>query len=240
VIFVIEPDVVKEICASYADHPGFRHEFWTWFAEGGFDIVALRRFALAYYQHVRHFRLHIAGALTIAPSEELQTVLAENLADEYGIPLAERPVADSHPEMFRKFMYSLGLTAADWDNAQPITGIRRFHEIHFALFRGGLVSETLGAVVFGMESSTPYRHSMVIDGINRFCKHSGIVVDAAFFETHVSGDEEHGAALMSSALPFIEADPDGVMRGVHLSFDARKVFLDDLACEIIAAPTPGA
>jgi pyrroloquinoline-quinone synthase len=228
---------IERIRESYADHPGYQHRFWQWFAQGAFDEAGLRRFALAYYQHVRRFRLYVAGALTIAPSEELQAVLAENLADEYGVPLAGRPAAESHPEMFRRFMRSLGLTETDWEGDEPIEGIRRFQEVHFALFRGGLVSETIGAVVFGMESSTPYRHGMVLRGLDAFGRRTGRVVDAVFFESHVTGDETHSEELIEVAGPFVEADPDGVMRGARLSFDARRLFLDDLGRQV-GAPVP--
>lgn len=226
------PSIIGEIRSSYAEHPGFQHEFWRWFAQGSFGATALRRFALAYYQHVRRFRLYIAGALTIAPSEELQAVLAENLADEYGVHLAGQAATDSHPEMFRRFMRSLGLEESDWADRESIEGLRRFQAIHFAMFQGDLVPETLGAVVFGMESSTPFRHGMVLQGLENFQQHSALAVDAGFFECHVVGDEGHSAELIDAALPFIEADPEGVMRGARLSFDARKLFLDDLMREV--------
>jgi pyrroloquinoline-quinone synthase len=221
--------IITTIRTSYARHPGFQHYFWKWFALGDFTEAQLRHFALVYYQHVKRFRLYIAGAITISPAEDLQRVLAENLADEYGVALAGQPLADSHPEMYRKFMRSLGLSEVDWKDAEPISGIRRFQEIHFALFRGGLVSETLGAVIFGMEASTPYRHGSVVEGLKRFREHSDLDIDATFFEAHVCGDEAHSRDLLNAAMPFIEADPEGVARGARLSFDARKVFLDDLA-----------
>jgi pyrroloquinoline-quinone synthase len=179
-------------------------------------------------ERVRRFRLYVAGALTIAPSEELQTVLAENLADEYGIPLAGQPPQDSHPEMFRRFMRSMGLDETVWDAYEPIEGIKRFQQIHFAMFRGGLVSEMLGAVVFGMESTTPYRHGMVLKGVGKYCERTGETFDTTYFEAHVTGDEEHTVELLEAAEPFIEADPEGIMRGARLSFDARKLFLDSL------------
>jgi len=233
-----ESAMITDIRASYAYHPGFQHYFWKWFALGDFDEARLRQFALLYYQHVRRFRLYIAGAITIAPSEALQRVLAENLADEYGVALAGQPVADSHPEMYRKFMRSLGLSEADWNNAEPIAGICRFQEIHFALFRGGLVAEMIGAVVFGMESSTPYRHGSVVEGLKVFRPHSRLDIDATFFEAHVSGDEAHSRDLLNAAMPFIEADPEGVGRGARLSFDARKLFLDDLAQALNVSHVP--
>lgn len=227
-----EPSIVDDIRRSYADHPGYRHTFWDWFAQADLSAQDIRKFALLYYEHVLRFRLYIAGALTVAPSEALQVAFAEILADEYGVPLAGQPAADSHPEMFRGFMRSLGLTQTEWSNNRPLAGIRHFRDVHFALFRGDLVSETLGAVAFGMESTTPYRHGKVLDGLARYSERTGASVDATFFDSHVSIDEVHSAKLYAAALPFFEQDPAGIARGARYSFDAREVFLNDLAHEL--------
>lgn len=219
---------IEAIRASFIDHPGYRHGFWEWFGNGDFDAAELRRFALAYYRHVVRFRLYIAGALTIAPTERLQIVLARNLADEYGVHVAGQSPNFSHPEMFRRFMRSIGLTETEWDNYETPRGVRRFQEIHFALFRGGLVPETFGAVIFGMESSTLYRYRKVMEGLRKFEARTYLRIDSEFFAQHVVGDEIHSEELISAASTIIEDDFDGVVRGAHLSFDARKLLLDDL------------
>jgi pyrroloquinoline-quinone synthase len=235
----VYPGVLDEIRTTYEDHPGYRHWFWDWIAETDLDEARLKRFALMYYEHVLRFRLYVAGALTIAPSEELQIAFAEILADEYGVHLADHPPADSHPEMFRKFMSSLGLAADDWSGGAPIPGIKYFFNAHFALFRGVMTSEGLGAVVFGMETTTPYRHGKVLEGLKKYKERFGVAVDDTFFSSHVSIDEHHSSMLYTAATPFITSDPTGFMRGARYSFDAREVFLDDLA-EQLGAERPRA
>ena len=230
-----EHPVLDEIRQTYDAHPGFHHWFWDWFAETDHSPEDLKRFALLYYEHVLRFRLYVAGVLTIAPSEDLQVAFSEILADEYGVHLAGHPAADSHPEMFRKFMLSIGLTADDWSDGTPLRGIQYFFDAHFAMFRGGLTNEGLGAVVFGMESTTPYRHSKVIEGLTRYRERYGTDVDDTFFSSHVSIDEHHSAMLYDAALPFILEDPKGFARGARYSFDAREVFLDDLGKQLGAA-----
>lgn len=223
-----EQQVLSQIRASYDDHPGFRHEFWDWFAEADLGHEDFRRFALAYYQHVLRFRLYVAGALTVAPSEPLQVALSEILADEYGVHISGRPAADSHPEMFRNFMRSLGLTEEDWEGNTPLYGIQRFFDMHFALFRGALVGESIGAVAFGMESTTPYRHGRVVDAIRRYEAKTGTKLDDTFFASHIEVDEHHSNILFETAAPIFIEDQDSVERGARLSFDARQIFLDDL------------
>lgn len=228
-----ESDVLSQIRSSYEHHPGFRHWFWDWFAEADLDQELVNEFALAYYQHVLRFRLYVAGALTIAPSESLQVAFAEILADEYGVHLANHPPADSHPEMFRSFMRSLGLSESEWEARTPLNGIAHFFDVHFALFRGGLVSEGLGAVIFGMESTTPHRHGRVLQGLENYqAAHPDTTIDATFFSSHVSIDEHHSDLLYRNAMPWMLRDPEGFARGARYSFDAREVFLDDLGCAL--------
>jgi pyrroloquinoline-quinone synthase len=232
-------DLIQEIQSTYVDHPGYRHTFWEWFASSDLTIESLREFALLYYEHVRRFRLYIAGAITVAPTECLQTVLSEILADEYGVPIVGHPPADSHPEMFRAFMRSIGLTESDWEGNDPLPGIRYFKAMHFALFHGGLTPEAIGAVAFGMESSTPHRHGMVLKGLDRFTARTDIPVDSTFFASHVSIDEVHSAELFSAAMPLFQSDPDGAARGARYSFDARAVFLDDLQARLASGRADG-
>lgn len=224
--------LLDTIRATYEAHPGYQHWFWDWFAAAELDATGMRSFALLYYEHVLRFRLYVAGALTVAPSEELQVAFAEILADEYGVHLAGHDAADSHPEMFRKFMLSLGLTEADWSCGTAIPGVKHFFDAHFAIFRGALVSESLGAVIFGMESTTPYRHGKVLEGLARYQERIGDDVDATFFSSHVSIDEHHSSMLYKAAMPFLEKDPKGIARGARYSFDAREVFLDDLGHQL--------
>ena len=53
--------IVKEIEQTYIDHPGFKHYLWDFMEKGEYDIDFLKKFALMYYEHVRVFRLYLAG-----------------------------------------------------------------------------------------------------------------------------------------------------------------------------------
>ena len=46
-------------------------------AKGDYDLQFLRKYALHYYEHVRVFRLYLAGAMTAVPVEESQVTLSE-------------------------------------------------------------------------------------------------------------------------------------------------------------------
>lgn len=220
-------DAVSDVEKSYENHPGFRHAFWEWMARGEFDEKFLQQFALHYYEHVAMFRQYIARALAGLPakrSEEIQVALSAILSDEYGLD-----GSPSHPELFRGFMHSLGLSKEDWHRDCMISGISQFRERHFELFDRGDAAETMGAVIFGFERTTPYRHGRVITGIKAFNARTGNTVDDRFFTGHVEIDPHHSQSLIEPSRELFRNDLNGVITGAHHSFLARKVFLDSLA-----------
>lgn len=230
---ISENDIISRVEESYASHPGYRHKFWDWFAAGGFDLPLLQKFALLYYEHVKIFRLYLAGAMTVMPSEDLQIALAEIIGDEFGIAAHEpsEPAA-SHPELFRQFMRSIGLTENEWEGNRPIRGIKHFRDVHYALFRGELVDETLGAITFGCERTTPFRHGKVVSGVRKFMQSQSIPVNVTFFSAHQEIDPHHSGSLIAAMSRLSKNGSlsiERVIAGARMSFDARKVFLDDLA-----------
>ena len=148
---------------------------------GEYDIDFLRKYALYYYEHVRVFRLYLAGAMTVVPIEAFQVVLSEIIADEFGVRLYDEPDVDGHPELFRRFMRSLGLTEEDWEEESSgknlLEGVAHYKDVHYGLFWSGLAAETVGAVIFGMERTTPHRHSKVLEGLKRFSQRTGHEID---------------------------------------------------------------
>jgi pyrroloquinoline-quinone synthase len=227
----MDASIIEEIESSYASHPGYRHAFWEWMMLGSFDQEVLKQFALLYYEHVKVFRLYLAGLMTIIPKEEMQIALAKLLADEYGIAVHGHGNEPSHPEMFRSFMRSIGLTESEWNKNHLIEGIEYYRRVHFSLFRGGLTDEAIGAVIFGMERTTPYRHGKVLKGLKIYDERNGTSTDKVFFSAHVMIDPGHNESLIDVAEEWFTR-PQKVERlklGARISFDARKIFLDDLA-----------
>eukprot|EP01083_Nonionella_stella_P072608 195831_1 len=231
---------VHEVEHSYDNHPGFKHWFWDYMSLGQYSLEQLRQYALMYYQHVRVFRLYLAGAMTVIDNEGLQRALSETIADEYGISLyGESLCKKGHPQLFRDFMISLNLTETEWgthwkNNKYLIEGIEHYKQVHYGLFKGDLKYEMIGAVIFGMEKTTPHRHSKIVHGIRVYERKHGLVknsINTDFFSGHVEIDPFHNLNLIQ---PIKEWFNDinivnRMKRGSRLSFDARKEFLDDLA-----------
>jgi len=235
--------VLDGMDADLQDHPGFKHFIWKHIAGSSKDLAFWRKFALHYYEHVRVFRLYLAGAMTVVPIEDFQITLSEILADEFGVRLHGEPDVDGHPALFRRFMLSLGLTEEDWEAVSTgknlLPGIAHYKKVHYSLFQGGLSEEMVGAIIFGMERTTPHRHSAVLDGLNTFSQQTGHKVDVQFFSEHVAVDDYHNTALIKPLESWFR-DPTKVQRmkeGAVRSFDARREFLDNLADEM-GIPNP--
>merc|ERR1711871_61712 len=243
---VLEADVqavLDGLDADLQDHPGFKHFIWKHLASSSEDLAFWRKFSLHYYEHVRVFRLYLAGAMTVVPIEDFQIVLSEILADEFGVRLHGEPDVDGHPALFRRFMASLGLTENDWEAVSSgknlLPGVAHYKKVHYSLFRGGLAEEMVSAIIFGMERTTPHRHSAVLDGLNTFSQRTGHKVDVQFFSEHVAVDDYHNTALLKPLESWFR-DPTKVRRmkeGAIRSFDARREFLDNLAAEM-GIPNP--
>ncbi len=225
-------DAVRSIEKAVESHVGLKHPLWEWIATGSFDLDQLRAFAGMYYGHVRQFRKYLAGAITVSSVEPLQEALAEILAEEYGRRFDPKlgDFGPSHPELYRRFMRSIGMNPEDWHDELPIPGIRYYHSVIYDLFRGDRELEVMGAIIFGMEASTPYRHERVTAGIEKFCETSDLEIDHTFFNRHVEIDPRHGQSIIMPIREWLD-DPGKVAaltRGAITCFEARAFFLDDL------------
>jgi len=223
---------LTRITESFSEHPGYRHRLWDWLASADYELVALQTFAELYYGHVRQFRKYLAGAITVSSNELVQASLAEILAEEYGRrydPLLGT-YGPSHPDLYRRFMRSIDLVPEDFDCSPPIPSIRAYYDVHYNMFQGGREIETMGAVIFAMESTTPYRHEKVTSGLSKFAPKCDLVIDDTFFSRHVEIDPRHGQSLLMPARAWLD-DPIAItalMKGAELSFDARAKFLDEI------------
>ena len=227
-----ELTVLKGLLATFADHPGFRHPIWDWLAGSSYTLEELQTFAKVYYGHVQLFRKYLAGAITVSSIEDTQVALADILSEEYGCRYNPdiQGYGPWHPELYRLFMQSISVDPSESRTVPAIEGIEHFRSVHFAMFQGGEEVETIGAVVFGMESSTPYRHERVATGLDRFGADHGMAIDHTFFSRHVEVDPRHGQGILMTIRHWLD-DSEKVellRQGAFRSFDARKVFLDQV------------
>lgn len=183
---------------STQEHGVPRHPIWDWLASGSYSLEKLQSFALLYYGHIREFRKYLAGAITVSTIEQEQVEIAAILAEEYGVAYhaESQSYGPSHPDLYRSY----AVDRAERRRVGPRLGYGRCRRVQgsaFRLFQSGREVETMGALVFGMESSTPYRHERVTTGLRDFAKSNGTDVDTTFFSRHVEIDSRHGRRLIT-------------------------------------------
>ena len=227
---------IAEIEESFDNNPGFRHPLWDFLEKGEYGLSTLREFSLLYYGHVRDFRKYLAGAITVSTSEFLQVSLAAILSEEYGLhydQISQR-INPSHPDLYRQFMASIGVSQDEWDSREAIQTAIENRKKNFALFQSGLEKEMMGAVIFGMESTTPYRHAKVTTGLKKVESDQRVVIDTTFFSRHVEDDPRHGQSIVFAIREWL-CDTESILsliEGARVSFDARRDFLDDVLSRI--------
>ena len=163
---------IAEITESYRLHPGYKHWFWRWMAEGAYSLETLRCFARFYKEHVKRYRCYLFGVGLVVTNQEFQCALNTILSDELG-----QSGAPAHPVMFRSFMGSLGLDEVAWNQNHLLPGVQHFYDVHHKFVAERKVEQIVGALIFALEGATPYRHRHVVEGLRLFSKRESMEID---------------------------------------------------------------
>jgi len=228
--------------ASFADlhehvmsHPVWRHPFFVRIFAGDFDQAQLVRFAKQYFNQVKNTRQCVAlalgrfnglmpmpyGGLNERLSELTQIVLAQLIADEYGVgshEIEDYPTlgglfdSTTHIVMYRKLFDGLGVPFPEQDvpmlqgvadnvlTQRLVAGDRRFTPL-----------EALSSVGLGMEWGVPEFFSLLLGGMIRFGWKRGVPLNAdhlQVFIAHVQYDVLHAIAVMMVTSLHVREDED--------------------------------
>lgn len=205
------------------EHPVWRHPFFLRVFAGDFTQEQLTRFAKQYFNQVKNTRQCVAlalgrfsgtmampyGMLNERISELTQIVLAQLLADEYGVgshEIEEYPSlgglfeSTTHIVMYRQIFDGLGVPFAEQDEAmlhgvadnvliqRLVAGDRRFSTL-----------ESLASVGLGMEWGVPEFFSLLLGGMIRFAWKNNVPLTRHHlhvFVAHVQYDVLHAISVM--------------------------------------------
>ena len=204
-------------------HPVWRHPFFVRMFEGRFTQLQLTRFALHYFNQVKNTRQCVAlalgrfsgvmpmeyGCLNERVSELTQIVLAQLIADEYGVgshSVEDYPsmsglfATTTHPVMYRKIFEGLNIPFEQQD--QPLLHgvadnvlIQRLVAGHPAF----TTQESLASVGLGMEWGVPEFFTLLLGGMIRFAWQNNVPLTSQHLEVfiaHVRFDVLHAIAVM--------------------------------------------
>ena len=218
------------------DHPVWRHPFFVRFFAGDFDERQLATFARHYFNQIKNTRQCVAlalgrfnglmplpyGCLNERVSELAQIVLAQLLADEYGVGthavddypgLHDLLNSTTHIGMYRYLFDGLGIPFEEQDVAM-LPGVAD-NVLTQRLLSGHAdftLVESLASVGLGMEWGVPEFFSLLLGGVIRWAWRNGRPVTQhhlIVLIAHVRYDVLHAISVML-ATSFFNHDRDGV------------------------------
>ena len=162
-----------------------KHPFYLAWTRGELTREALTDYAKQYYHHVAAFPTYLSAVHSRCEDQATRKQLLSNLIDE-------EAGAPNHPELWRQFAKSLGVSEDDLAKTpqQPETAdvIETFRNVC------GQNSTAVGlAALYAYESQIPEICESKIDGLK---KHYGVTnpEQYRYFSVHIEADREHSAA----------------------------------------------
>jgi hypothetical protein len=216
-------DMFMQLHEHVMGHPVWRHPCFVRIFEGDFDQSQLTCFALNYFNQVKNTRQCVAlaqgrfsgfislpyGSLNERVSELAQIVLAQLLADEYGVgthsiedypDLADLLTSTTHIVMYRQLFEGLGIPFEQQDlpmlhGVADNVLIQRLLAGHpdFDLM------ESLASVGLGMEWGVPEFFSLLLGGMIRWAWRNEVALSQRHlwvFIAHVQYDVLHAISVM--------------------------------------------
>ncbi|HEY0721525.1 MAG TPA: hypothetical protein VGE50_09755, partial [Gammaproteobacteria bacterium] len=204
-------------------HPVWRHPFFVRMFNGQFTHEQLQRFALHYFNQVKNTRQCVAlalgrfngvmpmeyGCLNERVSELTQIVLAQLIADEYGVgshSVEDYPSMGSlfatttHPVMYRQLFEGLNIPFEQQD--QPLLHGVVDNVLIQRLVAGNpafTTQEALASVGLGMEWGVPEFFTLLLGGMIRYAWQNSVPLTSHHLEVfiaHVRFDVLHAIAVM--------------------------------------------
>ncbi len=247
----------QELHEHVMKHPVWRHPFFLRFFAGEFDEQQLKGFARQYFNQIKNTRQCVALAmgrfssaepLPFAPmhermSELAQIILAQLIADEYGV--ATHSIEDypslhglfsstTHIVMYRNLFDGLGIPFAEQD--EPM-----WHGVADNVLTQRLVAshpdftllESLASVGLGMEWGVPEFFSLLLGGAIRWAWQHEVPLTQQHLIVliaHVKYDVLHAISVMlvTSFFAYEEDYFDQIKGAVNTLMAARYGMMSDL------------
>lgn len=219
-------DFRQELRQLSHQHPLFQrtHPFWRDCFRGRLPVAALRCWAIDIYPFVRDFPwqyLHVAIKCRSVPA---LTGLCETIYEETGCG----QVKLAHSELFKRYLFALGLQETDAHNEPQTASGKHFWELVTEISREGTFVESLACVGLGVERPLPKFFPMVAKALER---HYGLSEEAVeFFSIHSVADVKHSqlAARLVAEAATTTAIQSRVKEIVLSVWDRQLAHLDEL------------
>jgi len=166
-----------------------KHPFYRAWTEGKLSKKDLALYAEQYYQHVQAFPENLRDLASRSNGDkELKSLVMENLAEE----LDETA---THPQLWRQFAVSLGVSDVSLNRVQPLPGISALLDSYDEVSTQGTLAQAVAAF-YVYEAQVPEIATEKISGLKKFY---GIADSRSlsYFAVHEEADVRHRAAWRS-------------------------------------------
>lgn len=259
--------IFEELHDHVMAHPVWRHPFFVRFFEGTFTADQLAVFACHYFNQVKNTRQCVAlatarfhgladislGRVSQPVSELTQVVLAQLLADEYGVATSgidDYPTlgqvfgATTHTALYRRMLTAIGITGADQD--VPMLPEVADNVLIQRLIAGDPAFsnlEALASVGLGMEWGVPEFFSLLLGGMIRYADRTGLPLcadDLEILSGHVRYDVLHAVSVMVATALHLRDDDDvkTVKNAVNMLMSGRYAMMSGLYRAVFDGPCP--
>jgi pyrroloquinoline-quinone synthase len=202
-----------------------KHPFYQAWTEGMLSKGSLQLYAEQYYQHVRAFPENLKQ-LADRSTSPLTELVEENLAEELD------PSA-THPQLWRQFAESLGVSEATLADARPLPGIAALLDTYDEVVSQGTLPEAVAAF-YVYEAQVPEIATQKISGLRRFYDITEPRA-LAYFGVHEEADVRHRAAWRGWLASQNVTDTFGVLCAAERSLKALWGALDAVYPQSVAA-----
>ncbi|MGB7307660.1 MAG: CADD family putative folate metabolism protein [Candidatus Acidiferrales bacterium] len=198
---VKERTILDSLDTLVEEHHLLKHPFYQAWTEGTLSKESLQLYAEQYYQHVRAFPENLQK-IALRTDGNLAKLVNENLAEELD------PSAP-HPQLWRQFAESLGVSDADLDRARPLPGIAALLDAFDEVASEGKLAEAVAAF-YVYEAQVPEIATQKISGLKRFYDINDPRA-LAYFGVHEEADVRHRAAWREWLASQKDTDTFGVL-----------------------------
>jgi pyrroloquinoline-quinone synthase len=195
-----------------------KHPFYRAWTEGTLSKNTLALYAEQYYQHVQAFPENLRNLASRSNGDtELKSLVLENLAEE----LDETA---SHPQLWRQFAASVGVSDVSLERAQPLPGIAALLDSYDEVSTQGTLTQAVAAF-YVYEAQVPEIATEKMSGLRKFY---GITDSRSlsYFAVHEEADVRHRAAWREWLANQKSADTVAVLCAAERSLKALWGALD--------------
>lgn len=184
----------------------------------------LKFFVEQYHIYNTYFPRLLGALAANITDDKTRIPIIENLWEEHGSGVLE----NSHRVLFERFAKSVGLSAEDLSNVEPLstTAICCEHLLETCMQDDFITS--LGALGPGTEYFTNDEYQIIVDGLSKYDFLSE--KDLEFWVVHISLDEDHYAEMLEVIKPWCNTAENRhkVKVGAKKAIDLEILFWDGL------------